>query len=73
MDEGKNIVLSDHPFIQALLLKLGVDPDITQRCAIEIPPMGPVEITLVLYPRLKEGMGLPTTKRFNLREITDSD
>ena len=64
--------MSDHPFIQALLLKLGIDPDTTKACNISIGP-GPVEVMLVYYPRLKEGMGMPAEKRFYLKEIDDDE
>ena len=34
---------------------------------------GPVEVMLVYYPRLKEGMGMPAEKRFYLKEIDDDE
>ena len=49
-------VMSDHPFIQALLLKLGIDPDTTKACNISIGP-GPVEVWRIDGALKPEGCG----------------
>ena len=65
------VVRSDDPFIQALLVWLGIDPMVTSGVLIDIPAMGAVVVTVTQWVKRPGQIPFEEIARFSLVPAQD--